>query len=199
MLRINAKSCLYLGIGLLILGVFSIGLSKATGNNSLQVGQQIDSFNGVAVYYNGSVSTVIGRNTTKDGYNLGLKYQCVEFVKRYYYEYFNHKMPDSYGHAKDFFDGKVADGQKNSRRDLNQYNNPSQAKPKVNDLIVFDGTVFNRYGHVAIISEVLDDKIEIIQQNPGATASSRATFTLKKINNKWKIENNRVLGWLRKE
>lgn len=68
-----------------------------------KIGMVVDEFNGVKVYYNGSISNVSGRNVAKDGYSLGLKYQCVEFIKRYYYERFNHKMPDSYGHAKDFF------------------------------------------------------------------------------------------------
>ena len=70
---------------------------------SMEIGDKVDSLNGVFVYYNHSVGNVSGRNTTADGYNLGLKYQCVEFVKRYYYENLNHKMPNSYGHAKDFF------------------------------------------------------------------------------------------------
>ena len=46
-----------------------------------KVGVKIDSYKGVSVYYNGKVSSVLGRNTTKDGYNLGLKYQCVEFAQ----------------------------------------------------------------------------------------------------------------------
>ncbi|OCG61857.1 hypothetical protein [Gilliamella sp. GillExp13] len=62
------------------------------------------------VYYNGSINNVRGRNIAKDGYNLGLKYQCVEFIKRYYYQRFNHKMPNSYGHAKEFFDPSIVDG-----------------------------------------------------------------------------------------
>lgn len=49
-------------------------------------------------------------------YNIGLKYQCVKFVKRYYYEHLNHKMPDSYGHEKDFFDNTIADGQLNKKQ-----------------------------------------------------------------------------------
>lgn len=139
-----------------------------------------------------------GRNTV-DGYNLGLKYQCVEFVKRYYYKHLQHKMPDSYGHAKDFFDKTLRDGQKNKPRGLTQYTNPSQTKPKINDIIIFDGTVFNRYGHVAIISNVTDNEIEIIQQNPGQFGKSREQITLIGINGKWKINNGRILGWLRKE
>lgn len=72
-------------------------------------GNEIDNLNGVSVFYNGKISNTFGKNITNDGYNLGLKYQCVEFVKRYYYQYFNHKMPNSYGNAKDFFDKSLND------------------------------------------------------------------------------------------
>jgi surface antigen len=164
-----------------------------------EIGDKIDSFNGVYVYYNGSVGNVSGRNTKADGYNIGLKYQCVEFVKRYYYEHLNHKMPDSYGHAKDFFDKNLSDGKKNTRRNLTQYKNPSKTKPKVNDLVVFDATTFNKYGHVAIISKVTNNQIEIIQQNPGPLSKSRATYSIEQKNGKWEIKSNRLLGWLRKE
>lgn len=167
-------------------------------NTDFSVGQQIDSLNGVYVYYNGSVDNVISRNTATDGYNLGLKYQCVEFVKRYYYEHLKHKMPDSYGHAKDFFDHTLKDGQKNKKRDLTQYTNPSNTKPKVDDLLIFDGTKFNKYGHVAIISNVTENEIEIIQQNPGPYGKSRETFSLDNKAGKFKIIHKQILGWLRK-
>lgn len=162
-----------------------------------EVGDPVDSLDGVIVYYNGDISNDSGRNLTEDNYNLGKKYQCVEFVKRYYYEHFNHKMPDSYGHAKDFFDAETEDGQINKRRDLIQFLNPSSSFPQKGDLIVFDGTSFNPYGHVAIISEVSENGIEIIQQNPGPNTPSRVTYNLSKEKGKWKIDNNRVLGWLR--
>lgn len=84
------------------------------------VGEQLDELNGVAIYYNGGVNTVQGRNLTQDGYNLGLRYQCVEFVKRYYFERHGHRMPDTYGHAKDFFDPRVGDGGMNARRAMLQ-------------------------------------------------------------------------------
>ena len=43
-------------------------------------GTAIDSYNNVTVYYNGRVGSTNGRNTAPDGYNLGMKYQCVEFL-----------------------------------------------------------------------------------------------------------------------
>lgn len=182
--------------------VISIGIlvfRKFNLNNNFYIGQPIDSLNGVIVYYNGGVDNVSGRNITTDNYNIGLQYQCVEFVKRYYYEYLNHKMPDSYGHAKDFFDHTVKDGQINSRRNLIQYTNPSATKPQVNDLLIFGAILSNRYGHVAIISNVTDNEIEIIQQNPGAFGKSRVRFDMKINGGQYYIDNKRILGWLRKE
>ncbi|SNR16256.1 CHAP domain-containing protein [Tenacibaculum jejuense] len=189
-----------IGIGFAILVVVflgSKGIKKINFNTKYEVGEKIDSINNVYVYYNGGVDNVTERNT-KDGYNLGLKYQCVEFVKRYYYQHYQHQMPDSYGHAKSFFDANVSDGKLNSRRNLYQYKNPSQTKPQEGDLLVFKGTLLNRYGHVAIVSKVSKDAIEIIQQNPGPFSPSREKMVLTKSNNTWKINNDRILGWLRK-
>ena len=168
-------------------------------NFNLEPGEKIDSYNGITVYYNGSVGNVVERNMTVDGYNLGLKYQCVEFVKRYYFEHLNHKMPDSYGPAKDFFDTSLEDGEKNNQRDLTQYLNFSRTKPKVDDLLIFEGSIINKYGHVAIISKVTDSEIEIIQQNSGEYGKTRVNYELIYKNGNWKIDNDRVLGWLRKE
>jgi surface antigen len=174
-------------------------LYKFNVNSNYAVGQRLDSLNGVVVYYNGDIPNVVERNITADNYNLGLKYQCVEFVKRYYYEHLHHKMPDVYGNAKDFYDKKVKDGEINLRRNLTQFSNPSKSKPKVDDLLILNGTSFNSFGHVAIVSRVSDNEIEIIQQNPGKHGKPRGTFSITEKNEMWKIENNRVLGWLRKE
>lgn len=166
-------------------------------NPLLKVGSKIDSLNLVYVYYNGGVNHVEGRNTTTDGYNLGLKYQCVEFVKRYYYEHLGHKMPDSYGHAKDFFNKSLADGKMNKQRGLMQFSNPSKSKPRIDDLLVFDATSNNQYGHVAIVSKVSNNNIEIIQQNSGPFGKTREQFELDHQNGKWEIKSSALLGWLR--
>ena len=194
------KKILFIGIIVLALGYGGLKVVKKMNfNQNYKVGQPLDSLNGVKVYYNGGVDHVSERNVTKDNYNLGLKYQCVEFVKRYYYEHFNHKMPDAYGHAKDFFDPQVKDGELNVKRNLIQYTNPNKAKPEVGDLVIFSGSVLNRFGHVAIISKVSEDEVEIIQQNPGPFSSSRENFTLETQKGNYKIDNDRLLGWLRKE
>ena len=173
------------------------GLLRINFNQSYEVGQALDSLNGVVVYYNGAVDHTEGRNTSLDNYNIGIRYQCVEFVKRYYYEHLHHKMPDSYGHAKDFFNEEIPDGQLNKQRNLIQYRNGGVTQPFVDDLVVFAPTVFNSYGHVAIVSGVTENEIEIIQQNPGPFGKSREKFALVKTANGWKIANERILGWLR--
>jgi len=173
------------------------GLLRINFNQSYEVGQALDSLNGVVVYYNGAVDHTEGRNTSPDNYNIGIRYQCVEFVKRYYYEHLHHKMPDSYGHAKDFFNEVIPDGQLNKQRNLIQYRNGGVTQPFVDDLVVFEPTVFNSYGHVAIVSGVTENEIEIIQQNPGPFGKSREKFALVKTANGWKIANERILGWLR--
>ncbi|MFC7444787.1 CHAP domain-containing protein [Mesoflavibacter profundi] len=176
---------------------FSIVTScdQIKNSNNYSPGSKLDSLNGVYVYFNGSMRNVSGRNTTPDGYNLGLKYQCVEFVKRYYYKHYNHKMPNSWGHAKDFYKQGVSDGKINNDRNLVQFSNSSKTKPKVGDLVVYKGSALNSFGHVSIISLVKSNKIEVIQQNVGTR--SREKFRLKHNNNKWYIDNDRIVGWLR--
>ena len=121
-----------------------------------------------------------GRNVV-EGYNLGIKGQCVEFVKRFYYERYNHKMPNTYGDAKDFFDKKLVEGY-NRERDLYQFTEIN--KIKRNDIIVFDSTYINPYGHIAIVEKVEGDYIYIYQQN---SFSNRSIVHIK---------NNRILGFL---
>lgn len=193
------KKALKFIILLIALFLFNKGIKKIDFNPNYTLGQPIDSLNNVIVYYNGWTSNVSGRNTT-DGYNIGLEYQCVEFVKRYYYEHYHHKMPDSYGHAVSFFDPDILDGDMNLQRGLTQYKNPSFSQPQEGDLIVMKGSIANKYGHVAIISKVLYGEIEVIQQNPGMFVPSRVYYKMYSDPEKrWRIDNARVLGWLRKE
>jgi surface antigen len=172
-------------------------IKKVNPNPHFEVGQVLDSLNGVKVYYNGGVGHTGARNVAADGYNIGLTFQCVEFVKRYYYEFYHHKMPDSYGNAKDFFDRSVEDGTISETRGLVQFTNPGKAKPCIGDLLVFDATVGNPYGHVAIVSRVNHSSIELIQQNPGPFASSRIILGLDSTSTGFKIQESRLLGWLR--
>lgn len=166
-------------------------------NPAREVGTVVDEFNGVKVYYNGGVNNAEGRALSSDGYNLGIQYQCVEFVKRYYFERFGHRMPDAYGHARDFYDAATPQGMPNTKRALLQYRNGQAEKPRVDDLIVFAPTLLNRYGHVAIVAAVGEREIEIVQQNPGPFGESRARLSLETRDGNWQVEGG-TLGWLRR-
>jgi hypothetical protein len=184
----RCKIVIGISIGLYILSSFKSGP---------QIGDIIDRFNGVPVYYNGNNYThVSGRHKTTDGYNLGLKWQCVEYVKRYYYEVFDHRFPNTYGHAKDYFDNTLLDSAYNAKRGLIQMRNVRIYKPQVNDILVYGPSSDNRYGHVAIITEVGDDYIEIIQQN--MKMQSRQKLGLVQYLNYWTVADYNIRGWLRK-
>jgi hypothetical protein len=161
------------------------------------IGEVVDDLHGVKVYFNGAILHSSGRHLAPDGYNLGIRYQCVEFAKRYYFERFGHEMPDARGNAKDFFDPAVADGAINPARGLLQFRNGSTNAPRDEDILVLGPGTHNPYGHIAIVSRSTAASLEVVQQNPGPTVTSRRTFDLLRVDGGWKVDNPRVLGWLR--
>ena len=72
-------------------------------NPTLSRGVPIDSLDGVYVYYNGGTGQSSGRNII-DGYNVGVRYQCVEFVKRYYYLHYHHSYARCLWTCESLFD-----------------------------------------------------------------------------------------------
>ncbi len=164
-------------------------------SDNKKIGNEEDSYKGVPVYYNGIVYTKsYGKHYSTDGYYYGQKWQCVEFVKRFFYEAKKHKMPDVMGHARDFFDPNVPQGEINERRGLIQFRNGGNVKPAIDDLVVFTDT---KYGHVAIITRVESTSIEVIQQN--IFGKPRQIFQLTKKEGNYFVGNDRQpAGWLRK-
>jgi len=168
-------------------------VSKLTRQDEVPPGTIIDEFNGIPVYSNGANYTQDhGLNFSESGYYFGYKWQCVEFVRRDYYVVFGHEMPDGAGHAKYFFDPALAQGQYNKQRGLYQYKNGGDVKPAVHDLVVFD---YGAYGHVAIVSAVGDDWVEVIQQN---SEYPRERYTLEVKDGNYYMRGERTpVGWLR--
>ncbi len=161
-----------------------------------KIGDIIDTYEGIPVFYNGkSITHVKGRNLSADGYNYGLKWQCVEYVKRFYHQKYGHKMPNSYGHAKEFFNKNLGDIAYNPDRGLMQYKNVRYDKPQVNDILVYDSYKTNPFGHIGIISEVGPDYIMLVQQNVGK--KTRQKLKLVEYNGIYTVADFDVLGWLR--
>lgn len=186
--------------GLFLLVLLGTRLWSHCGiTHSGDIGAVVDSLDGVTVYYNGHWKNVHGRHLSNDGYNYGLKWQCVEFVKRYYDLHYQHRMPNAWGNARDFFHPQLPDGAMNEARGLAQFTNPSRWMPVKGDLIVFDRSTGNPFGHVAIISAVDSGRVEMIQQNPGAMASSREWMDLEQDSlGLWEIKADLCMGRLRK-
>ncbi len=176
-----------LGIGVLFLLSFT----------SANIGEKVDELNGVAVYANGDTYLKShGKHYASDGYYYGKKWQCVEFIKRYYYDHYKHKFPNTYGYAKDFWDLNAAQGEYNKARDLTQYYNDNTTKPYEGDLVCFP---FSAYGHVAIVAKVSDKSVEVIQQN--IAGKTRDTYSLTSANGKYSMTDGstKPIGWLRKK
>ncbi len=160
------------------------------------IGREVGSYKRVPVYQNGKqIEQSHGRNYGVDGYYYGEKWQCVEYVKRFYYLVKDHKMPDVMGNARDFYDPSVSQGKLNKQRGLIQYRNGGNVKPKIDDILVFTDT---KYGHVAIVTDVGSDYIEVIQQNVNGQVRQKIRLTKKK-SNYYVGTTRKPSAWLRKE
>lgn len=157
-------------------------------------GEVIDQLDGVNIYFNDWKVKSNEVNFASDGYRIGKKYQCVEFVKRYYYEHYNHKIPNVWGDAHDYYNPKLKDGAFNKDRGLVQYTNGSSTKPKKGDLLVYDS---GKHGHVAIVSQVSESSIAIMHQNASRLRPTRMKHSLKYENGLWTIDKKILVGWLR--
>lgn len=161
------------------------------GANRACLGLVLDEHNGVKVHYNGwNIAQSHGKNYADDGYYFGHKWQCVEYVKRYYYLHLGHAFPDGWGHAKDFFDDSLGHGAFNTRRGLYQYANGMKDNPKPDDILVYND---GKYGHVAIVTEIGTDYIEVIQQNVFTITRKRLSLRDSNVDD----GSNPPAGWLR--
>ncbi|PTX99468.1 CHAP domain-containing protein [Verrucomicrobia bacterium LW23] len=161
----------------------------------------IDSYRGVKVYDNGpDFVKSHGRHFSLTGYYYGQRWQCVEYIKRFYFDALGHAMPEVFGHARDFFDNETPQGEVNAKRDLLQYRNGGNVPPQADDLLVSQ-LIAGGYGHVAIITKVQGNVVDVVQQNCGAD-NTRVTLQLQKDadgNYHLEMYGQPVAGWLRKK
>ncbi len=184
----------YMAIVSLIFLIITFILIIIYMQDRIKIGRPMDSYKNVDVCYNGFFYTKsYGRHYSDDGYYYGYRWQCVEFVKRFYYEAKGHKMPDLYGNAIDYFSYDTEQGEMNKQRGLLQYYNGGNVAPKEDDLIVFTDT---KYGHVAIITKVTENNIEVIQQN--VKGKPRQSYDLVNKDGNFYVGTDREpAGWLR--
>lgn len=180
----------------LLLLIFIGSTQRVAAIVPVQDSAMLDQYKGISIFSNGPIiSKSHGAHYNKEGYYFGQKWQCVEFVKRFYYLSKKHKMPNVWGHAKFYYFEKLKQGAYNQDRGLYQYQNGGNVQPALDDLIVFDGL---KYGHVAIISDVKPNYIEVVQQNVDEKPRERYNV-IHKNNQFYVIGSRKALGWLRKE
>lgn len=109
-----------------------------------------------AVYSNGPKYGSTSRNSV-NGYDTGLAFQCVELVRRFYFEYFGKRMGAGYD-AKDFYSNAW-------RWNMTAYANGGGMAPKPGDVLCYNGNVGGGAGHVELLAEVGVDYVIVIRQN----------------------------------
>ena len=123
-------------------------------SEKLSHGKFVGDFNGVTAYSNGACN--YNATHTPTYIETGIEWECVEYVNRYYLEYYGIDIRGEWkGHAKDYY--KTAE-----QRGLESYINGGSEPPRAGDIIVSE---YGYYGHVAIVRQVEVDKIYVIQQN----------------------------------
>jgi surface antigen len=159
-----------------------------------KTGDIVTTYRTIPVYSNGDNYTLsYGKHYSENEYYYGQKWQCVEFVKRFYHNAFNHQMPSVWGHAKGYYDPTVLHGKLNKDRGMVQFKNGGDTSPQPDDLLVFD---FAPFGHVSVISAVKETEIEVVQQN--IAGKPRQIYRLEKIDGLFTIvAKSKPVGWLR--
>jgi hypothetical protein len=119
-------------------------------------GDYLSEFQGVVIHSNGYADFVSNLRSIYNGVDIGMEWQCVEFVNRYYLQIY-HVNLRSYAsiNANDFF--RYA-----STLRLDAYANGSSTPPDTGDIIVSEG---GSSGHVGIVSRRTSSSVCLAQQN----------------------------------
>lgn len=164
----------------------SFGLGEA--KQALSFGSWVGNYNGIDAYSNGSNLYVNGAYSC-----CGLKWQCVEYANRYYYQKLGHQNLKYTGNANQYFGTASAKG-------LVAYANTSSTPPAVQDMLVSNG---GASGHIAIVREVGSNYIKVIHQNwANDTSDNSKTLSMSYANGKYTVSgfssSYPVKGWLRR-
>uniref|UniRef100_A0A7V3RIG8 CHAP domain-containing protein n=1 Tax=candidate division WOR-3 bacterium TaxID=2052148 RepID=A0A7V3RIG8_UNCW3 len=150
-------------------------------------GTYVGKFYEVRAYSNGTTNYLGPYDT------YGYRYQCVEWINRFYVQMMLHKNMRGSGDANQYYDKYESLG-------LNRYPNGGTEPPQPKDILCSNGGL---HGHVAIVREVGSNYVKVIQQNwyndyrdSSMTLSmtvSGGHYTVSGFNSSYPIQ-----GWLRK-
>ena len=128
----------------------------------------------------------------------GLKWQCVEFARRYLIINYNITF-DSIDNAYNIFDLPYFISLKNNMIiPIRKYVNGSKTPPMKDSLLIWNSD-HKKTGHVAIITNINNDMITIAEQNYNNNSWNGNNYSRKlKIvfDNGYYIKSNNILGWI---
>ncbi|GAC33153.1 glutathionylspermidine synthase family protein [Paraglaciecola polaris] len=105
-----------------------------------------------------------------DGIYMGYKWQCVEFARRWLYINLGLVFNDVSMAYEIFKLRAIRDVVNSTELPLNAFANGSLRRPEVGCMLIWDeGGEFEHTGHIAIVTEVFDDKIRVAEQNMNFT------------------------------
>ncbi|MDG4551128.1 MAG: CHAP domain-containing protein [Candidatus Contendobacter sp.] len=146
-------------------------------NNKYRFGAITGTYNGVPAYSNCQSIYVSDQPSSYSGYTTGWKWQCVEYVARYFKAIFNKKIAG--GDANSYCARASEKGLKKSD------NGKTSDKPQPGNVICSNG---GKHGHCAIIRAVGSDYVEVIEQNfNNSSSDANHRLSLKKIDGKYKV------------
>jgi len=174
-------------------------------NDLINFGDSIGITNQNVIAFSNNDQSKDTKNKSKPNYYneiyTGLKYECVEFVRRWLIIVYGITF-ESVNHAKNIFELKNFYSIKNSLININEFLNGSYNNIYFGDLIIWNYKgEFSSYGHVAIVVKIKNNFIYIAEQN-----TSNKSWNGKKYSRKLLFDNNllvdkdytdtEILGWI---
>jgi len=176
-------------------------IGESGGTSAFGLGEEIDSFCSIPNYSNGNNGGTCCWGGLHGSSPYGYKWQCTEFAFRFICQHYDSILgcaasgkTQKYGNAWEWYDNIYNNPVLGL---LERYpNNATTSPPRPGDLLIFDRTTSNSYGHVAVVRDVAADYVAVIEQNVAST--SRDGFhahTLYETNGVYRVTG--ALGWLR--
>ncbi|MBP8966207.1 MAG: CHAP domain-containing protein, partial [Paludibacteraceae bacterium] len=168
--------------------ILSCFIIRGQTNCVTPFGTLLGSFNGVDAYSNCNTNYYSEIHNYWGGTYTGIKWQCVEYVNRYYKIVYGLDLfgTKCFGNANSYYSNAKNAG-------LLAYPNGGSIAPQVGDILCSNGMT---YGHVAIVMEVGTNFVKVIHQN---FSNSNCFMTLNRSGNTVSGFNGNypIEGWVR--
>jgi hypothetical protein len=185
--------------------IFGLGLFSSillNSNNTLEFGKELGMVNNVVAYSSYNKDKNLEKNYIKMNNKFiltGLKWQCVEFARRYLILNSNITF-NEVDWAYQIFDLNNFITLDNKIINIQKCVNGSNNIPKEGSLLIWDKYVdINCTGHVAIIVKVNNDNIMIAEQNRDNIKWNNnysRNINIEYNDNKFIILDNNIIGWI---